>query len=171
MLKKNKGVTLIALVVTVIVLLILASIGTYSGLDAVRSSKYYEAISELKIMQGKINELYEENKSAEKTGANKKEYGVEISSSGKTQEISKAYLSVETNNVTGENIGNISDYRYFSKNYIKDTLDLEGIKYDFIANLKTRTVILLDGFTKDGQTYYALCQIEGEQYNINYENE
>ena len=41
--KKNiansKGVTLIALVITVIVLLILASIATYSGMDIIESSK------------------------------------------------------------------------------------------------------------------------------------
>lgn len=165
MLEKNKGVTLIALVVTVIVLLILASIGTYSGLDTVRSSKYYEAISELKIMQAKVNEIYEENKTS------KKEYGIQANSSYKSSQITKAYSTAKVKNMTGEDIGDLNDYRYFSKSYIKETLDLEGIKYDFAVNLNTRTVILVDGFTKDGETYYALCQIEGEQYNINYENE
>lgn len=166
MLKNNRGITLIALIVTIIVLIILASIGTNSGLDTIKSSRYYEAISEIKVIQAKVNEIYEENKVAEETGITQKEYGIPIGSSGKTAQASKAYIEVSNSNLTGENIGNAADYRYFSVDYIKNTLDIDGVKYDFMVNLKTRTVILLDGFEKDGKTYYALCQIEGEQYNV-----
>ena len=35
----SKGITLVALVITIIVLLILSSIATYSGLNVVKSSK------------------------------------------------------------------------------------------------------------------------------------
>lgn len=37
--KKEKGITLIALTVTVIILLILASITTYPGISTIKSSK------------------------------------------------------------------------------------------------------------------------------------
>lgn len=173
MIKNNKGITLIALVVTVIVLIILVSIGTNSGLDTVKSSRYYEAISELKIMQTKVNEIYEECRNAqtdEEKNAIIEKYGESVKISSKSSEIVKAYSAVKAKNIAGEEIGEASDYRYFSKDYIKDTLDLDGIKYDFAVNIKTRTVILIDGFEKDEETYYALCQIEGELYNVNYEN-
>lgn len=160
MLKENKGITLIALAVTVLVLLILASIGVSGGIDAIKSSIYYEAVSEIRMLQAKVNEIYEENKTT------KKEYGVQANTSDRSSQILQAYSTVKAKNTTGEDIGEINDYRYFSKNYIKETLDLEGIKYDFAVNLKTRTVILIDGFVKDGQICYALCQIEGEQYNV-----
>lgn len=170
MLKNNKGITLIALVVTVIILIIIISISTKSGLDAVKSSRYYEAISELKVMQAKVNELYEENKSAEKTGKPQKEYGenfVSEEQKNKAQEIWKK-VGLQENQKTYEDVGNFEDYKYFSKEYIKDKLDLEGIKYDFMVNFQTRTVMLLDGVTLDGITYYALCQVEGELYNVGY---
>ena len=62
----------------------------------------------------------------------------------------------------------LSGYKYFSKESIKDDLDIEGIDYDFIINLDTRTVILVDGIKKDETVYYSLGEIEGEQYNVEY---
>ena len=63
--QKNKGITLIALVTMVIIVLILASVGTTTGLSVIRQSKYNRAVGEMKIMQTKINEMYEEYKSGE----------------------------------------------------------------------------------------------------------
>ena len=61
--KKNiansKGVTLIALVITVIVLLIIASIATYSGMQIIESSKLNTFTAEMKIMQTQVNSLYD----------------------------------------------------------------------------------------------------------------
>ena len=46
-----KGITLIALIVTIIVILILASVGTYNGIEAVKTAQLNKFISEMKIMQ------------------------------------------------------------------------------------------------------------------------
>ena len=56
--KNNKGITLIALAITVIVLIILASVGTYSGISALRDSKERAQISEIGIIQQAIVENY-----------------------------------------------------------------------------------------------------------------
>ena len=105
------------------------------------------------------------------SGKEIEEYGSSIEESGKMKEAQIAYNDVTQYNITGEDIGELTDYRYFSKEYIKDTLDIEGIDNDFIINIKTRTVILLYGVEKDQRIYYALCEIENEQYNVNYEEE
>ena len=39
MIRKDNGITLIALVITIIVLLIITSISTYTGLSTIKSSK------------------------------------------------------------------------------------------------------------------------------------
>ena len=58
MLKQNKGITMISLVVTVIVLMILASITTYSGISTAKESRYYNAVHQMKVMQSeKIKKL------------------------------------------------------------------------------------------------------------------
>ena len=62
----------------------------------------------------------------------------------------------------------LSGYKYFSKESIKDDLDIEGIDYDFIINIDTRSVILVDGIKKDETVYYSLGEIEVEQYNVEY---
>lgn len=38
-----------------------------------------------------------------------------------------------------------------------------------MINLDTRCVILVDGIKKDETYYYSLGEIEGEQYNVDYQ--
>ena len=57
--KTQKGVTLVALITTIIVLLILASVAAYSAKGVIESSKFNAFVAELKIMQTQVNALYE----------------------------------------------------------------------------------------------------------------
>ena len=57
--KNNSGITLISLVITIILLLILATIGISSGISTVRSSRLTKFTTEMKLMQQKVNELYD----------------------------------------------------------------------------------------------------------------
>ncbi len=74
--KYNKGITLIALVITVTILIILASVATHSGIDAIKTSKYTKFVSELKIMQTYVNDLYEKYKNNEKIKINEKDINI-----------------------------------------------------------------------------------------------
>ena len=165
MLKQNKGITMISLVVTVIVLMILASITTYSGISTAKESRYYNAVHQMKVMQSEVNSWYENQKDGDKTEWNK---GLLLSSSGKETQCITAYNSAKDNNLNGSDIGKIADFKYFSKEIIKNDLDIEGIDYDFMINLTTRCVILVDGIEKDEKIYYSLGEISGEQYNVDY---
>ena len=53
--KNNKGITLASLVLTIIVLLILASIFIYSGVNTVRYTKFNKAKSEISVVQTNVN--------------------------------------------------------------------------------------------------------------------
>lgn len=59
--KKENGITLMSLVITIVILLILASIATYSGIEVIKSSKLTKFTTEMKIMQTQVNELYQKN--------------------------------------------------------------------------------------------------------------
>lgn len=165
MLKENRGITMISLVVTVIVLMILASITTYSGVSTAKESRYYNAVHQMKVMQTEVNCWYEDKKDGNEIEWAK---GLLLSSSGKEAQCFTAYNSAKNNNINGSDIGNIADFKYFSKEIIKNDLDIEGVNYDFIINLNTRCVILVDGIEKDEKIYYSLGEIEGEQYNVDY---
>lgn len=56
--KNNKGITLIALTITIIVLLIIASVGTYSGIDALLNAREEAQTAELDMLQHVILENY-----------------------------------------------------------------------------------------------------------------
>ena len=164
--QKNKGITLIALVTMVIIVLILASVGTTTGLSVIRQSKYNRAVGEMKIMQTKINEMYDEYKSGE---LNVDNLGTSINNipSSIQSMANTAYNSVyETN----QKIGSIDDFKYLSADDIKNTLDVDGVEGDYIINIKTREVILINGTKNDGEMYYSLSQIDTEQFNIEYVN-
>jgi len=72
--KKNKGITLVALVITIVVLLILASVATYSGIEVIKSAKLTAFTTELKIMQTQVNAKYEENSESPYRNGNYRRY-------------------------------------------------------------------------------------------------
>lgn len=56
--KKQKGITMISLVITVIVLIIISGIGITMGIDAIKSSKDNKLTSELMMVQHAVLEQY-----------------------------------------------------------------------------------------------------------------
>ena len=63
--KRNKGITLIVLAITIIVLIIIAWVGTYSGISALRSSKENAQLSEVRMVQQAVVENYTKYKTTE----------------------------------------------------------------------------------------------------------
>lgn len=104
MLKENSGITMISLVVTVIVLMILASISTYSGLKTAKDAKYYNAINQMKVMQAQVNNWYEEKKDGNEEFWNK---GIALGASGKETQCIRAYNAAKENNKTGSSVGDL----------------------------------------------------------------
>ena len=160
--KETKGVTLIALVVTIVVLLILASIGINSGQDAINSAKFNEFKSELKIMQTKVNELNQSNET---------EIRPELT------EQQNSIFNVETvyniifENKSDEEITNIKKgFRYYSKDYINNKFNFDSITRDYFVNVEKRIVISCTGFEYKGKTYYMSEQFTDGLYNVEYNN-
>lgn len=164
---QNKGITLISLIVTIIILLILVTVGTNVGKSLINEAKYNNTISQMKLMQTKVNELYEEYKNGTVSDEN---IGETIPDTLATK-ANQAFQTAKNNNRTEQYIGeNVSDYKYLSSDYIKNNFGIEKSELDYIVSIKYRTVILLDGVKKDGVIYYSLNEIEDEQYNVEYIN-
>lgn len=62
MLKENKGITLIALIITIIVLIIIAAIGVRAGRESIRVSKDNRLLTELDMVQHAVFERYSKYK-------------------------------------------------------------------------------------------------------------
>ena len=158
---KESGITLTVLVITIILILILASIGTTVGTEAMDFAKFTQFKAELKIIQNKVNELNQENKT--KIGTPLTNIQREIFN---VKEISDIIFDGET-----EEIDNIKNgFRYLNQNYISDEFGVESIKRNYIVNVEYRYVIFPDGFEYKGTKYYMIDQIDGEIYNVRYHN-
>ena len=122
----NKGITVVALTITIVVLLIVAGITSYSGLHTVKSARFYNAESQMKIINSKVSELYDEYKDGNTAVLN---YG----------------------DVSGK-----EGYRIYTKGFIKQKFNIEGPDYDFLVNVKDRKVELEEGIQYQGKSYFTL---------------
>ena len=55
--KDNKGITLIALIITIIVMLILVSAATYTGFDTYENTKVNHFVAQMQLIQAKVDEM------------------------------------------------------------------------------------------------------------------
>lgn len=154
--KKQKGITLISLVVTVIVLTILASIATFSGINVIKSSKLTAFTTELKIMQTRVNEIYEKREEG-------KTYGEEIAGDSKTR--ADIVFTANESGITDQ-----QGYRYWSKATIK-SLGIEGVEQAFFVNLEKRKIVSYEGIEYEGKNYYTLEQLPKGLYNVEYKEQ
>lgn len=144
-LKKEQGITLIALTITVIILLILASVATYSGISTIKSSKLNKFKQELEIMQAQVQILYEKYKDADTI-----DIGKNISGSGKEEQAKNAFNGAEETATSG--------YKLFDAEEI-EKLGVEGIERDYLLDILNKKVISLEPFEQDGVAYFTLSQI------------
>ena len=160
---KSKGVTLIALVITIIVLLILASIATYSGIGVINSSKLTAFTTEMKIMQTQVNNLYEQWKSGE---VDKDTIGLDLTSSTDVQKQAETVLIDELG--YANNISELTGYRFFNQETIKK-LGIDAIEQEFFINIEERQVVSYLGLQYEGDMYYTLNQLPQGLYNVDYD--
>lgn len=161
--KNKKGITLVSLIITIVVLLILASIATYSGISVIKSSSLTAFTTELKIMQTQVNAMYETEK--EKA----KEYGKRITGNEQAIKIFKE-LKEKDPQFVNIDADDIEGYKYWDKDWIEE-LGIEGIEQTFLINIEKRSVVSYEGFEYEGQIFYTLNQLPDNLYNVEYEKE
>ena len=157
--KNQKGITLVALSITIIVILILASIGTYAALDTIQSSRLTVFKTELELMQTKVNELYEESKENQEV----LNYGENIDDKAR-----------EILNIVKDTIGitdsDINQFKHYKASFVENDLKLGRMNQEFLVNIAKRSVVSYNGIQYKGQTYYALQQIPNTLYNVKYQD-
>lgn len=158
---KEKGVTLMALVITVVLILILSSIGITAGMSTIDRANFSQFKSELKILQTKVNELNQNNEFNKGQALNESQKEIL-----KNTTISNI---IYDDGETEEEKSQIQNgFRYYNAEYIKDEFNLDSVKRDYIINVEYRYVICYQGFEYDGNIYYMPEQIEDGLYNVKY---
>lgn len=125
--KKENGITLMSLVITIVILIILASIATYSGIEVIKSSKLTKFTTEMRIMQTQVNELYQKMQDGDTTI---KELGKIISEIGNQTQVNNVFNAV---GITTKD--EREQYKYFDKDTIKK-LNIEGVSGTFFRKYR-----------------------------------
>ena len=153
--KNERGVTLTALVIAIIVILILASISVYSGTSTLRYAKYNKARAEIQTIHAQVciwydEYLKEDSVSISQSVLNK--YGKEIRENDEETQ----HAIEDTFGASGVNDVNIREnYRFFSEQYLKKELDLDA-SFDYLVDIIHRDVILVGGVYYNGKSYFTL---------------
>lgn len=152
----SNGITLIALIITVIILLILISVSTYTGLESYGRAERTEFVSRMQLIQAKIDDL------VRKKDFDFNKYGKDISDTKQSSIITKARENKEILEAA-----KTDKFRYFSKENLKDQLDID-IEDEIIVNFSTREVISLTGVRYKGKIYYTQYKLPKGQQLVQY---
>ena len=151
--KNNKGISLISLVVTILILLLLASTLIISTRDSYSVVKVQNFISKMKIIQSKVDNLSEN-----------KDYNpperLRISDANiHYKKFSKIFTALKLEGELSDD-ENFNDYYCFEPSDLQNELGLKDVNMTVIINFKTRNVIAEKGITIDGIAYYRQYDIE-----------
>lgn len=165
--KDERGITLVVLVITVIIMAILVSTGVRYGISSYDKVKLQNFSYEMQQIQGRVDSVAQKMKMDESSYfiyLDGKTMGVNVGASKLALETLKKvkridYLGASSSDknlypVTGEAI-----YRYYSARSLEEDLDVKNASQDVIINFKTREVISVNGIKYDGKIYYRLKDI------------
>lgn len=170
MLKNERGITIIALVVTVIVLVVLVSTGIKYGSYSLQEAKLKNYTYVMQQIQGRVDSVYEKMRMEAEPSyirLNGEIMGVNISGvpDARTTLVDVKGIDYDGTNQNDKNlypVDGLTIYRYFSREDLSKQLDIKDPQLDVIINFKTREVISVQGFKYEQYTYYTLKEATGK---------
>lgn len=148
--KKEKGITLVALAITIIVLTILASVTLYVGTNIIKRANLQNINTDMMLIQAKTKTIKEQ------------------ASFNKDNTLYKGTVVSEISGNT--NIDNLIDQGIIddpSKYYLLTRVDLNemglskiNVGKGYAVNYETEEIIFVQGFEHDGNTYYKLSDLK-----------
>ena len=153
--KKNRGITMVALVITIVVLLIIAGISIGAGNNAIKNSKFRLGTS--------FNKATEEEKTNRVNTAKSEFTGEEIVDGN----IFNNNTKITTEKIKEDNTNNIYYYKLSTQNLMD--MGLKNVKSDekdgyYIVkyDLKNSTIEIYntEGFDDEGNVVYSLTDIK-----------
>ncbi len=160
----DKGITLVALIVTITIVLIIAGISINTGTESLDDTRLKGFYAQLEFVQKRVDDIantnevyYIVNNDGTKTPLYlKTEGGSALKDTQKTalQEIiTKQNINIPTGKLIEEFI---SEFRYFTVEDILEQLDLKEIDYNVFVHFDTRTIVAENGITINGVEYNIL---------------
>lgn len=149
--KREDGITLAVLIITIVVILILAGVSVKIGTDSLDSTRLQGFYTQLEIVQKRVDDIATTNESYVDTEGNiiyLKEAGSDLTES------QKVYLQ---NIIQSEELGvDVTKFKYFTIENIETILELSEIEYNLFIDFDNRIIVAEDGIKIGDKTYYVL---------------
>ncbi len=168
MLKNNRGVTILALVVTIVIILMLAGISLNSGFSVVDDMRVGRVITNMTLVQAKvqiINEKYSFDNHITLVGAGP----YKISSSNQLENITMSQkeikLIADKANVSEADVLNWNWYKWNNSDLVSQNLDknMLGDSEYFYVNYEHAEILYSNKTSKNNLDYYSMTGLK----NIN----
>lgn len=152
--RKEKGITLVSLIITIAVLIIIVSVSVSVGTSSLDSTRLKGFYMQLEIVQKRVDDIATTNESYINETGNTiflKEQGKSFAEMGEKQEVLKQILATNGgDNLTGFN------FRYFTSKQLIDILGVSNIDYNLFIDFENRIIIAEQGIKINGVKYYML---------------
>lgn len=169
--KKNRGITMVALTITITILLIIAVISIGAGNNAIKNSKLENLKTNMLLIEVKAKEQIENAKFRLGTSFDKatEEEKTNRVNTAKTEFIGEEIVdgNIFNNNIKEDNTNNIYYYKLSTQNLMD--MGLKNVKSDekdgyYIVkyDLKNSTIEIYntEGFDDEGNVVYSLTDIK-----------
>lgn len=166
MIKSQKGITIVSLVITIIVMLIILSVSYVTGRELLISSKIKGYITTMYMVKGEIENMYESYQFDSNT-AHLKGSKLDVSDDTVKNKMTSIYNNEILSKITDpaeravreQEIHDTENWYFLTKDNVNEL----GVETDmlennevFIVNYNTGVIIYSKGYTVNGDTFYSL---------------
>lgn len=167
LIKKDSGITLVALVITIIIIMILASISVYEGKQIIAKSKVQTLETNMLTIKAKAKVYAEEidakvwtYKDSEKDDKRDAEFSSDDRKMDKTSVSQEALAQVEDKIKTGGYVAYLATGEALTKMGLDEIKNEKYIVIFSIEDYKLMDVIYQDGVIYNKKTYYSLSALQ-----------
>lgn len=161
--KREEGITLVALIITIIVMIILASVSIKSGTESLNSTRLQGFYTQLELVQKRVDDIATTNESYIDSDGNI----IYLKDTGKA--LTNTQMNSLQNIINSENLNvDVANFRYFTIEDLENILELSEIEYNLFIDFNSRIIIAEDGIKIGDKTYYVL---ENATYFVNQDTE
>ncbi len=156
MLSSNKGITLMMLIITIIVLSILTAVTVSVGSSTLKEMQVEAYVAKMNMVQSRVNVISQKVQEGDNSYAN---IGTEISALSETNKNKVANI---LNGIPSDG------FKFYSQTDLKE-LGVEKIDEDVIINLNTKKIYSMVGIKYEGTTYYNQYDLPNGVQVVDYE--
>lgn len=165
MCKNKNGITIVSLIITIVILLILASVTIYTGTGVMKQANFQTINTNMMLIQAKAKTISEQAKFNKDDDGNIDTNiykGINITDNDKMNEMANSKVIEKINKLINDNVIEDASKCYLLSKEDLESMGLEKIDIDdgYIVNYETGEVIYVRGFENSGATYYKMSDIK-----------